>query len=174
MANVGVRRILQSVSPARAGMDRRTMTSGSATLAGGFPPHARGWTRGRHLERPIGRPRFPRTRGDGPSLRNEPIVYGEVSSFPRTRGDGPVWLGTTTEDQAFPPHARGWTAGRVRNAAIAMVSPARAGMDLFGDSSKTFFLCFPRTRGDGPPKLRISQRQIVFPRTRGDGPYRAG
>ena len=68
--------------------------------------------------RPSPRRGFPRMRGDGPSICEVARLLGGPvgfprEGFPRMRGDGPVTFQVTGQHDAFPPHARGWTHGRV-------------------------------------------------------------
>ena len=139
--------LLLQVSPARAGMDRRTA-----------------WLR-------RGRLSFPRTRGDGPPTAADvwivttfpPARAGmdpwkerrtiEEQRFPRTRGDGPSSESNALASHAFPPHARGWTRRPILEGAVLNVSPARAGMDPRHSPRRFRAGCFPRTRGDGPPSF---------------------
>ena len=144
----------RTVSPARAGMDPRTATA------------------------PSGTPRFPRTRGDGPSRTAaaaasfsfpphgagmDPAATATrsvLARFPRTRGDGPRVGSDAVSHVMFPPHARGWTHRPRDGSPADLVSPARAGMDPPAPRRRGRRCRFPRTRGDGPvtpmPKLQES------------------
>ena len=50
----------------------------------------------------------------------------------------------------FPPHTRGWTTHVGDQPWFTRVSPAHAGMDRVDIEANARFICFPRTRGDGP------------------------
>ena len=136
-------------SPARAGMDRSTRTRPWFRLDGWFPPHARGWTVvERRRSQGTGNISFPRTRGDGPSIRRR------LRSPPNL----------------FPPHARGWTGSdRVVQTHVDSASPARAGMDLLDFTVVRTCPCFPRTRGDGPESIRTDRlvTEVLPPHARG-------
>ena len=165
----------RAVSPALAGMDpardvpssRFPRTRGDAGDFVMVSPALAGMDRRARGSRPPGCC-FPRTRGDGPSVRIE------LSGPP-----------------VFPPHSRGWTRQSPHRANPWAVSPALAGMDLIGDRADCDPVSFPRTRGDGPrlvlrtldglrfpPHSRgwtrsstaIAAAPRCFPRTRGDGP----
>ena len=90
----------------------------------------------------------------------------------------PARAGMDPEDSRFshmfPPHARGWTpqADLGVERSRSLVSPARAGMDPLAKAmAYPARICFPRTRGDGPGVLRLTDSGAsCFPRTRGDGP----
>jgi len=63
----------------------------------------------------------------------------------------------------FPPHSRGWTLLIAALVGFLGVSPALAGMDpIFGGGSGEG-LCFPRTRGDGPPRSDGGRSEREFP-----------
>ena len=113
------------VSPAGAGMDRpksqqllselgfpRRRGDGPRAVQHSigwskFPPQARGWTFliGRFFL-------FHWVSPAGAGMDPEPssLSYG-TPGFPRRRGDGPVTFTGTPSSRAFPPQARGWTAG---------------------------------------------------------------
>ena len=149
-------RIRAAVSPARAGMDPtayypssdaagfpRTRGDGPVLkthkVAGvAFPPHARGWTRHGHPQRPSARV-SPHARGWTEPTLTDPhnwwvsparagmdlcrVARGLRSCrFPRTRGDGPPCLNS---------------------------EPSRAS--------------FPRTRGDGPEETQTCEYGQQFP-----------
>ena len=86
-----------------------------------------------------------------------------ANGFPRTRGDGPLIGITPGVVSGFPPHARGWTGGGSIATGAAVVSPARAGMDLISMFKSTERICFPRTRGDGPRGTPPTAAAIWFP-----------
>ena len=131
------------VSPARAGMDRRTPPM--LTRPSCFP---RTCGDGPVTDpSPLAVQVFPRTCGDGPATRAPRSPVWNVS--PRTCGDGPSRSSLSGESGKFPPHVRGWTVNRERRAWARHVpphvrgwtvlratrsvrwgvSPARAGMD---------------------------------------------
>ena len=142
--------------------------------------------------------------------RKEAVLLG-LDSFPRTRGDGPEVRDKVEAADEFPPHTRGWTVGPRRDPGRLDVSPAHAGMDPVRGALRGGRGRFPRTRGDGPdhdvdlayvptfpphtrgwtpahppgratpavspahagmdPRRRsATPRRLRFPRTRGDGP----
>ena len=63
----------------------------------------------------------------------------------------------------FPPHARGWTFYDATAPDALGVSPARAGMDPGAVRRAESGPSFPRTRGDGPYKIRFEGKIIKFP-----------
>src|SRR5690606_18616674 len=71
-------------------------------------------------------------------------------ALPRTRGDGPSISHASSSAPASPPHARGWTWLEPRPPQDSVLSPARAGMDLFSGRAARNLGTLPRTRGDGP------------------------
>ena len=84
-------------------------------------------------------------------------------SFPRTRGDGPLIYGIGPTEEAFPPHARGWTRSHQPGPRHHRVSPARAGMDRNLRPHPRDAERFPRTRGDGPFSLKETSAVTPFP-----------
>ena len=170
----------QGVSPARAGMDHgpRPASGGSSGFprtrgdgpAGpvhiysgdGFPPHARGWTCRPcpHLQ-----PRWVSPARAGMDLPALPALSTSTAAmgFPRTRGDGPAGPVHIYSGDGFPPHARGWTVVTRARQAIERVSPARAGMDRRDPGAAGHRAGFPRTRGDGPCRLRSPTPRGPFP-----------
>ena len=118
------------VSPAHAGMDpgtapRRSRTTRFPRTRGDgpstedrplfpteFPPHTRGWTLGQR--RRSGTHRVSPAHA-GMDRSSPPWPCGR-SCFPRTRGDGPQTINRNVEAGAFPPHTRGWTPERLRDA----------------------------------------------------------
>ena len=153
-----------TVSPARAGMDRRprarwrrstcfprTCGDGpgidlSSEASRMFPPHVRGWT-GDPLGLTLARFVSPARAGMDPRCRS---ASRGSPSFPRTCGDGPDPPGEGAAIHTFPPHVRGWTALRLAAVVGERVSPARAGMDLCAGTWTLGLSRFPRTCGDGP------------------------
>ena len=168
---------IDSVSPARAGMDRgpgshwkgrlrfpRTRgdgpsSSSRAAWTAAFPPHARGWTPA--PARAVLAVEVSPARAGMDRMRSP-----ESSSswcFPRTRGDGPRAYRQGMENLEFPPHARGWTGTGAALVGGCHVSPARAGMDRHRSCSRGWLPCFPRTRGDGPRGRRAIRSSEEFP-----------
>ena len=98
--------------PAHAGMDPVW-----AAVAPALRPAHAGWT---HDVRERPPRRFPRTRGDGPSMRSD-VTHVRRHGFPRTRGDGPMrgdrrrlrsargWTPEPPGAGRVSPHTRGWT-----------------------------------------------------------------
>ena len=129
-----------------------------------FPPHERGWTRPvefdyRHENV------SPARAGMDLTVRYE---LRKLASFPRTSGDGPSLRNSFPSIELFPPHERGWTriAKAVSNG--KPVSPARAGMDLGGGVRRGFARGFPRTSGDGPyTRIKPVQSYPFPPHERG-------
>ena len=168
---------IERVSPARAGMDRcgafrcrssdgfpRTRGDGppqesTGTIVDGFPPHARGWTRG-GLRRRQGVEVSPARAGMDRGCTTPTTTRRR---FPRTRGDGPVTPRRTAEQRMFPPHARGWTFPSASHPYRERVSPARAGMDPLTLLRSAEGAGFPRTRGDGPFGRWLMRRSRTFP-----------
>ena len=165
------------VSPARAGMDpssrsaRTRRSSFPRTRGDGpllhecwhagclFPPHARGWTLS-VIDPTTSFTVSPARAGMDlqPSTRRT-----ARDCFPRTRGDGPSPLRKQRSQLLFPPHARGWTPDPARDHDGRGVSPARAGMDLYGPVDRLCRARFPRTRGDGPFTKTIKRTPQPFP-----------
>jgi len=159
----------RGVGPARAGMvllssppeeegDRRPRTRGDgpfiATVIRGVlvsAPHARGWS--------------PDVLITGPAYKVGPARAGMVppsssarsaaACRPRTRGDGPLSAPTVTHALVSAPHARGWSSASVRICRLMVVGPARAGMVPHFPTGTRAAVGRPRTRGDGPRRIRI-------------------
>jgi hypothetical protein len=83
---------------------------------------------------------FPRSRGDRPLAASS---YASRMGFPRSRGDRPPSAKPTRTPKPFPPLARGSTLDRAREALEEIVSPARAGIDLYRAPLKTPAPGFP-------------------------------
>ena len=165
------------VSPARAGMDPRDSIRLSAGLSfprtrgdgpsppprkrasDGFPPHARGWTQRRDLVRGFVAVSPARAGMD----RSRISLELDWKRFPRTRGDGPSRTDFVPKAVRFPPHARGWTLMVNGPFNVWVVSPARAGMDRLRKATGDRDSRFPRTRGDGPCRLRSPTPRGPFP-----------
>ena len=151
-----------------------------------FPPHTRGWTANR-WPADVATYVSPAHAGMDPRL----CAAGPLRPrFPRTRGDGPCMHPMMGKMGLFPPHTRGWTVETEKMNHKKRVSPAHAGMDPERCRPGIRRRCFPRTRGDGPRHqaartvmLQVSPahagmdrtwrrraRTPRFPRTRGDGP----
>ena len=124
--------------PAHAGMDRQLRCSGPR-----LPP-------------------VPRTRGDGPSVR-------ENSSSPETLF--PAHAGMDRESGlpgghhgSCSPHTRGWTVADSPRAEPDELFPAHAGMDRCCRWWHSTSVSVPRTRGDGPDLIRFPIHiQELFP-----------
>ena len=135
-----------------------------------FPPHARGWTLCTFETKRKGNVSPARAGMDPVHIRDE----AQGQCFPRTRGDGPGGHACCEGRHMFPPHARGWTPVLCLANDSLPVSPARAGMDPSTPSSDFLAWCFPRTRGDGPPRYPgISLTAEFPPHARGWTPYGA-
>ena len=94
--------------------------------------------------------------------------YALRNRFPRTRGDGPIEAVWKEAIKRFPPHTRGWTPRPLDQLRWPDVSPAHAGMDHEISITKRATIGFPRTRGDGPCRLRAGTGVRRFPpHTRG-------
>ena len=109
----------------------------------GFPAHA-GMDRERERRMPPVR-RFPRPRGDGPTLDHQGVPVREVS-----------------------PPTRGWTSENAYEIADSSGFPAHAGMDRSSAYSRGPAPGFPRPRGDGPIcSMATNITRRVSPPTRG-------
>ena len=130
----------------------------------GVSPHTRGWTRGRAVLH--GRTQgFPAHAGMDPASSR---TRAWSVWFPRTRGDGPSAAPRAAAPTWVSPHTRGWTVDDARGAGRDDGFPAHAGMDPAGSSWPLASRWFPRTRGDGPRRLRqAGQQRQVSPHTRG-------
>ena len=114
---------------------------------GAVPPHPRGWSLSG-----LGRER--RAAGSPAPAGMVPPISLRISAlprFPRTRGDGPSLRMLLVADLPVPPHPRGWSLHPLVGIVLPQGSPAPAGMvprsgAIGGPPSR-----FPRTRGDGPP-----------------------
>ena len=129
----------------------RTRGDGPFSLAdpGGVfvvSPHTRGWTlrAGTEESRDKG---FPAHAGMDPG---EDPGHGDLPRFPRTRGDGPSHATSTFTRTAVSPHTRGWTRRHAAGERHADGFPAHAGMDPRERQAVRRAGGFPRTRGDGP------------------------
>ena len=160
--------------PAHAGMDREIRCSSFDELGAVSPP-TRGWTRydATDMQLQSGL-RFPRPRGDGPTMVEHLIIrrgrrflpahagmdpraaihWGRVEGFPRPRGDGPLsHAPLDVFADGFPrPRGDGPRLVVIQHRELARGFPAHAGMDLPWESygSAMSRSGFPRPRGDGP------------------------
>ena len=129
---------------------------------------------------------LPRTRGDGPAA--DVIWASVVLAFPHTRGWTPGRSDRLGTRPGFPahagmdprgsaggisgaeasPHTRGWTPRRVRRRGGARGFPAHAGMDRRRRRRAGPARGLPRTRGDGPLRVRgAAAAAAASPHTRG-------
>ena len=172
--------------PAHAGMDPAPTSAAGATgwiprtrgdgPARGRPatwrdedsPHTRGWTRHSHphVWGPHG---FPAHAGMDPCGRN---CARPAQRIPRTRGDGPPLLSTRPGLAKDSPHTRGWTRGVRGHRAGARGFPAHAGMDPCVIRPSPGGSWIPRTRGDGPGLITLTDVGAAdSPHTRGWTPH---
>ena len=81
------------------------------------------------------------------------LLTAPAASFPHTRGGGPSpdWIAFSGDP--FSPHAWGWTGVFVALGADYIVFPTRVGVDRPRASAVTSVVCFPHTRGGGPPGM---------------------
>ncbi len=169
-------------SPAHAGMDpwrarrcawscRLPRTRGDGPPTGRdrtnphrAPPHTRGWTLIAELA-------ARRWSGSPAHAGMDPFVHvaaAHVAGLPRTRGDGPLATDEVANDNAAPPHTRGWTPDPAKCRKLAIGSPAHAGMDPVRDGVRWHVVGLPRTRGDGPGAcIRYKSGCRAPPHTRG-------
>ena len=142
--------VLRLVFPAHAGMDRATGND-SASLPKCSPhtrgwtgkgaeicrgnvscsPHTRGWTAAETLALAMTQG-VPRTRGDGPRYQRAP--YGSQEVFPAHAGMDRISTPSDIGESGCSPHTRGWTVVLGQGACL--------------------LVSVPRTRGDGPAKVR--------------------
>ena len=136
----------------------------SARGAGRASPHTRGWTLkpGRRAERAPG---FPAHAGMDPD-HARPTV--DRRRLPRTRGDGPRPKNRPQSPPPASPHTRGWTRRDAVRALRVAGFPAHAGMDPTSTPALGSGMRLPRTRGDGPHRLRpLTGATEASPHTRG-------
>ncbi len=147
-------------------------------------PPTRGWTRPDNSNRHRGQG-FPAHAGMDPRSHHAPYASRR---FPRPRGDGPSLLEGTVRRLVVSPPTRGWTVIMHTPVGLADGFPAHAGMDPIwpwlvlavarfpphagmdpaGRASSVWRGGFPRPRGDGPLAVRsIASRIRVSPPTRG-------
>ena len=153
----------------RQGRFPRTRGDGPSPAACSKPrtkvsPHTRGWTSpsGVKSQAPSG---FPAHAGMDPRWTTRRI---SSPRFPRTRGDGPSSHVLGKMREWVSPHTRGWTVFGHEEPQPRRGFPAHAGMDPLPVPEVVPPVGFPRTRGDGP-ESRPSQRMAgaVSPHTRG-------
>ena len=135
-------------------------------LAESFPPHTRGWTGGGQFQT-FELSVSPAHAGMD---RCSKMALATSMRFPRTRGDGPSLGFIAILSVRFPPHTRGWTVRDILRVANEDVSPAHAGMDPRYRNGHVGQTGFPRTRGMDPLPGSRHFENTCFPRTRGDGP----
>ena len=114
-----------------------------------FSPHTRGCSLN-PIPLPLGGGVFPAYAGMFRFLI-EPI--GTHQSFPRIRGDVDFAGNVGTWLSEFSPHTRGCSSGRPCHIAHNLVFPAYAGMFRLRRRKCLKGSCFPRIRGDVPPRL---------------------
>ncbi len=137
---------------------------GSRSWSRSVSPPTRGWTLAR--PQPQGARRgFPAHAGMDHALMS---VWSAWCRFPRPRGDGPsVQKEAEVVNEVSPP-TRGWTCVYESGCYGVEGFPAHAGMDRGQEIAKLRLNGFPRPRGDGPltrkPKHRAT---LVSPPTRG-------
>ena len=132
-------------------------------------PHTRGWTRRRS---PWWTPcaGFPAHAGMDPAV---PDTAEETARLPGTRGDGPGSPASRACRSTASPHTRGWTRLLALPPCVVGGFPAHAGMDPGQQPACRAGWGLPRTRGDGPAKLRSVVRDLeASPHTRGWTPVR--
>ena len=90
------------------------------------------------------------------------------SRFPRPRGDGPTLIQDAFKVDTVSPPTRGWTRGDGRVRLGALGFPAHAGMDRKKRGFRSASTRFPRPRGDGPGVPPLGRCvEPVSPPTRG-------
>ena len=88
--------------------------------------------------------------------------------LPRTRGDGPRSGTEPKSPVAASPHTRGWTPGARVVVRPRGGFPAHAGMDPADPAGNVKLARLPRTRGDGPARVRRTTNVCTAsPHTRG-------
>ena len=109
-------------------------------------PHPRGWT-------PLRRRCVRQVEGFPAPAGMDPVggrCTGGRPRLPRTRGDGPMRHEPDASRAGASPHPRGWTRRRRRPLRGCRGFPAPAGMDPHRSSWRMSLRGLPRTRGDGP------------------------
>ena len=180
--NAAPLRLTAPVSPAYAGIDRRSSGASRSTCRfprirgdrprwrarasspSQFPPHTRGSTPDGSLAPP---PEVVSPAYAGID-RKSALVHDHFTSFPRIRGDRPLLDRTTNGMSRFPPHTRGSTRETKAHRSAEAVSPAYAGIDRRPWPSCALRPSFPRIRGDRPRRLAAGDSEEEFPpHTRG-------
>ena len=154
-------------------------------------PHTRGWTAGGLVRQWRGYG-FPAHAGMDPA---DAVVRHRGHRLPRTRGDGPRATDPDPAGTPASPHTRGWTPFDDLIHVPRTGFPAHAGMDPGCRPPTPSGTWLPRTRGDGPQRVRqvdgpdagfpahagMDRFDIArhgpatgLPRTRGDGPGHVG
>ena len=130
----------------------------------GASPHTRGWTL-RDVPQLVSHQGFPAHAGmDLMRTATAPRSRG----LPRTRGDGPEVREWLDQIARASPHTRGWTEFFVDRAADVSGFPAHAGMDPATGKRRSCSRRLPRTRGDGPLGHGLTAFvQLASPHTRG-------
>ena len=109
-------------------------------------PPTRGWTRPDNSNRHRGQG-FPAHAGMDPRSHHAPYASRR---FPRPRGDGPSLLEGTVRRLVVSPPTRGWTVIMHTPVGLADGFPAHAGMDPIWPWLVLAVARFPPPRGDGP------------------------
>ena len=168
----GARRLPGPGCPAHAGMDPacsrvmlplvrlpRSRGDGPVSLAKPTPgtlvaPLTRGWTqaRGPSDSEWIG---CPAHAGMDPAHRR---LACQGTWLPRSRGDGPLLLHDLCGGRWVAPLTRGWTQAAELLGISRRGCPAHAGMDLHPPTTRSTSPRLPRSRGDGPVRVGLSQR----------------
>ena len=129
-------------------------------------PPTRGWTpgsptthrRGTGFPAHAGMDRAS-TRGGAPRRR-----------FPRPRGDGPTLDDKLSRAYLVSPPTRGWTSLPAGAAVVASVSPPTRGWTADEDVAVIERIGFPAHAGMDPDSTVLTPDRGRFPRPRGDGP----
>ena len=130
----------------------------------GFSPHTRGCSASLPLS-PLRYQVFPAYAG---MFRRSPASSPYRSRFPRIRGDVPSVTSSSIRLVVFSPHTRGCSWNPGIHSLCTRVFPAYAGMFLIDYSAGVPSAGFPRIRGD-VPDLRTNLRPTsrFSPHTRG-------
>ena len=92
--------------------------------------------------------------------------------FPRPRGDGPRACPLAGRRTAVPPPTRGWPAMSTAQTALALGSPAHAGMAPTTTRATMTRAGFPRPRGDGPAQFQQADGVFTVPPPTRGWPFR--
>ena len=129
-----------------------------------FSPHTRGCSRHRTIFTTANNV-FPAYAGMFPMCH---LARSTGSGFPRIRGDVPHQQTSSPHRTVFSPHTRGCSELNSRGNLFFPVFPAYAGMFLNVPFSTQHRKCFPRIRGDVPPRRGCRLGECPFsPHTRG-------